>query len=660
MTEWKKVIYNRKIFFAIAVLFLAQLILPIMEEKRTALRWEQQESQSYAEYLAEQEQIYVDGFSERVENVIKQADSYANISIFSQEGSFSQKNAEKTRRDYQNLNGLQIEARPVRTVTAFFDNAGENICLILAAALAALAIIGAGNTKLRRVTYPTRFGRLRLAMEQGAALAGWAVFLSFTFGVGVLAENFLQYRENAWTILTAPAQSFFCFSDFPWRFSLAVALILYLLFRALVLYAFMLMIWAVTLACAHMVLTVLVLGVICAVEFLFYVLIDDANVWYLLKCCNFVFQILENDTFLTYKNLNIMGAAVSRAAVGIMALAAFGMLNFTGAVLLHCRCYPCSSRWRRFLKFADRLAERFEVRRARFLEKCSVGGMEIYRIFISGKGAFAILIFAVLIAWRADFTQIQRSASQTMYYTFMEEHTGEPDSESEAALEEVEAELKEVDDLYMEKTVSGELSVGESIELSFWYESYEQERLFAQKVRSETDALTQIKADSGIDVWYVNQYSYRHLLECDDAILNIALLLVSFWLCTTAYAGERASGMAFLVNGSSQRESLYRTRRRILLSFVSCLYVLVLCCTIFTVALVNGLSGGMAPVQSILSLADFPIRCTIWQYFAARFLVKYCLLVLLSGFVSVMSENILCKNGRAYGVKGRKSVEKFW
>ncbi len=653
--EWKKILVNRKLSALMIALILIQMLVFWQDCEKNDRMWIERYGQAYDAHLKEQELQHIDTYRAKVQAIMEQADAMDGISIFSQENSFSKRNVALTKKAFEPLLDIELAYVKGRTVTEFFAFRFGGLCVCLCGLAIALELSEIRKSKVRSIIFPTEHGRLRLAFEKSGALFLWAFAVTFLFQAGILLEGMLLFHENPLTFLSCPAQTFSCFADFPLKITMGQALVLYLLYRTVILYVIMVLVWSAALIFDHMVLAVGISGGFIAAEYFLYAKIEGNNVWKLLKYCNIWYQAIENDYFTKYQNLNVLEYAVNRNAAIVAALAAAYLLGSGVGIFICCRRYPCSSKVRRLHRAMDAVKIKLENFRGRFLEKRSLAGMECYKVIVSQKGLAAILLLSLLICYRADFTQIKRSTQQELYYAFMEHYIGEPGEDSDREIAQLSDKLEQVDIKYAQQyaeAVDGDAK----FVLTMWYDSFSEERLFLKQIREQTESLKSISQESGIAVWYVNLHSYDHLLKSDDAMLNLGLLLVILWNCIGMYIGESGSGMVCMINSSYREKFLYRTKIRVAMIITTVVYFAVLLFEIISVAAVYGLKGIGAPVQSILALSDIRIHCTIWQYFFARYLFKYLIFAAVCTGVCKMLETVICKKGLRNGIKNRKPV----
>lgn len=654
--EWKKILVNRKLLALMIVLFLMQTITFWQDCEKTDRKWIERYGQTYDTYLKEQELQHIDTYRAKVQAIMEQADAMNGISIFAQKDSFSNRNLALTKKAFEPLLNVELTYVKGRTVTEFFSFRFGGLCALLCGLAIAFELSEIRKKRVRSITFTTEYGKLRLALEKAGALLIWAFGVTFLFQTGILLEGVLLFREDPLRILFSPAQTFACFEAFPLKAAVWQVMILYLLYRTAILYVIMVLAWSVAMIFDHMVLAVGIGGVFFAAEYFLYANIDDNHVWKLLKYCNIWYQAAENSYFTKYKNLNILEYAVNRNTVMIIAMTIAYLSGAGVAIWISCTRYPCSSKVSRLHRMISAVKEKVEEIRGMCLEKLSLSGMEGYKVLVTQKGLLAMLLLGVLLYYKADFTQIQRSTQQEMYYEFMEHYLGEPDEDSAREIAQLVDRLEQIDVTFSRQLMDESLDAETKFVLSLWYDSFSEDRLFLKQIQEQTESLETISRESGIAVWYVNLYGYDHLLRNDDVMLNTGLLLVMLWICVGMYIGENGSGMACMLNSSYREKFLYRTKRRVAMTFTSLIYFVVLLYEIISVAVVYGISGVGAPVQSVLALSGVRFHCTIWQYFFVRYAVKCVLFLAICLIGCRVSETIICKKGLANGIKSRKSV----
>ena len=653
--EWKKVLINRKLAAILIVLFAVQMFVFGDQIRQNDRGWEERNGQAYDVYFMEQEQRHVEGYHAKVQAIMDQAEALNGISIFAQEQSFSQRNVAQTKEAFEPLLDLELTYVKGRTVTELFSFSFGRLSALLCGLMIAFSYSEITKKSIRKITYPAEFGRLRLAFEKTAALLQWAFAVTLLFHAGIFLEGIILFGENPLTFLSCPAQTFACFADFPLKVNVWQAMLLFLLERTFILSATMTAAWALMLLFDHLVLAAGTVSGWIAAEYFLYTRIDGNHAWKLLKYCNLWYETEGSGYFTNYQNLSILGYAVERNAVILISLTGVYLAGAAVGIVVCCKRYPCSSKVNRLHRAMYAVKIRLERVRGIFLEKHSLAGMECYKVLISQKGVAAILLLALLICYRTDFTQIKRSTQQELYDSFMEQFQGEPGEESDRAVRQLEEKLEEVDRTFAQQ-YSEAADADTRIVLSMWYSSFEEERLFLQQIQEQTEYLKNKLQESGIRVWYVNLRGYRHLLQDDDAILNLGMLIAMLWICAAVYLCESGNGMACMINSCFREKALYRIKMRLAVIIASLIYAAVRIYEVLSVAAVYGISGISAPVQSIPALSHIRVHCAVWQYFLFRYMGIYLIFLAICVGVCRALETIVCKKGLHHGIKNRRIV----
>ena len=153
--EWKKIIYNRKILYVILAIFLLQLFIFVYTGNEAG-----------STIIPEVQQEYVESYHDNIEDVIERAESMGNISIFAEADSFTNRNLERTAKDYKNL----LNVRPVifdyNFLEKFFSSTLLNWAMILCGVLMAVSLVEENRPGLRGMIFATGNGRGRSCFQR--------------------------------------------------------------------------------------------------------------------------------------------------------------------------------------------------------------------------------------------------------------------------------------------------------------------------------------------------------------------------------------------------------------------------------------------------------------------------------------------------------------
>lgn len=626
--EWKIILRKRNTLIAVLLLLLLMMVLFWFQTSDIV---DQQE----------ENQQYVEEFHEKIESVVEQADSIGTISIFSQNDSFSGRNLIKTQNDFSNL----LEIEPVvfdgRFLIEFFSFSMTNIFVIAASLFIVFAFSNEAKLGLKSMIFSTVNGRSCLALRKVTALLWWDAILVVVFYGMTLLLCCLRYQSGIIESLAYPLQSITLFWDFPWKVNIGTFLLVYFLYRWLILFLITLIAWVI-LCCMDQLL--LAVGTICTIgilNFLIYQLVGSNHPLSFLHYCNFWYLMKDASFFTEYKNLNLFSYAVNKNVVITGVYIFFIIVFLWCAIWIGEHKYPYAWKSRRIERWLVKVSRKLQSLFGVFQEKLSLLGAEYYKLLISQKGLVVILVLFVVLVCQTDLTKVQRSGSQDLYYDFLERYMGEPNEQSQQELDELSETIAEVDAEYEKKCEmyeKGELSAEEYMNIVQKNELYVQDRIFLKQIQEQTEYLQNLKEERNISAWYVNEYSYAHLLRVGDTLWNLFLILGIVLLGSGIFSWEKRCGITEIIRGSAVgRKEFFWYKIAAIFSIIAVIYIIVTLFEIGAVKSVYGLQGLAAPVQSVEQLSFVTLSCSIGTFFCILYLAKGILLLALAAIVSAIS-----------------------
>lgn len=636
--EWKKVLRQKKIIGILIGLFFFHIFffLYTMQVENG-----QDTAESDIAYMKEEQEKYIARFHESVEEKVKQADSMSVISIFSQTDSFSSRNLERTKEDFKVLLPVQPKVFYDKFLREFFSYSALNGIVVLCGVVVAMALIDENKSGLRSMIFASVNGRGRLVLEKAAALLLWAFIITVCFYGGTLTASTIFFQGELSGCLNLPIQSLSMFSSLPWRVGIGAFLLIYLCYRWMLLFIIMIIVWTLLYSIDHMLLAGGTAGVFGILAYLFYRLVGSSSPLNILKYCSLWYQVSGNGFFTEYKNLNIFSYALNKNSV-IIAEWLFLVLLFLGlALLVGNYRYPCISAMGRVKRKLLHISKKVQSFQAGFQEKLSLPGMEYYKVLISQKGIVVIIFVIVVLVYQTDFNSVQLSGKQEMYAAFLDKSMGIPDKESQQEIDDLKKLLKEVDEELYDaflKNEKGELSDWDLTQIQRKHESYEQHRNFLELLNEQTTYLKTLKQEKNIDGWYVNVYSYNHLLDDGAMLSNLFLIMGIVLLCSGIFSCEKKSGMLPVIRGSvNGRFGIFQKKMQVAFVLTFLLFLTTAALEITSVAVVYGLKGLEAPVQSLSKFSFVPVRCSIGVFFAGLYIMKAMMMFAVAAFTCMLS-----------------------
>ena len=640
--EAKKIWYNKKIFGGIVVLWCFSVLFFFY---RADAKQMQQDLYGvfYIDNYVQTEREHIASFHKDVEETLEQADSMGAISIFVQEDSFSAKNLEKTKIDYEKLLEVEPEFIENMSLHEFFVEGSVHIFVLMSMALVAYCLLDEDKQGLRAMIFATVNGRGSAIWNKIAALFLWAGILVCMFYGAQLLATVWYYDGDISEYWNVPMQSLSIFRDVPLQLQMGQFLLLYGFVRWFVLFFFGVAVWGILFWVNHMVIGVGTLGGLGLVSLVIYYLIDENNTWNILKFCNPWYWIMGNEFFMGYRNLDIFSQAVNKRTVGFAWVCSSLILVAAMSFFIGIKRYPCEPIKSKWVRWGTRVIQYCKNWKASWMAGLGLTGMEYYKLLISQKGILILLVVAFVFVRQTDFSQIYFSTDQEMYFSFVERNAGVPSEVSERELAEVRALLDAVDKDYQAKELlheAGELSTNEWIAVCIMYDSYFPERTFLSQMEGQTAYLEKLKAEQGIEGWYVNLYGYNKLLSEESIYIKVLLYFAVILLSAGLVSVEKKNGMLPLIRGSACGEKMiFRKKLHVVWTISLLLYTILSGLEFIMVESLYGLGAWGAPVQSIMALSDVPIRCSIGVYFILLFLIRGIGIVALASVSCWVSRN---------------------
>lgn len=586
---------------------------------------------------------YINEYPAYIEGVLKQADSMNTISIFADTDSFSNANLSKTKKDYT---GLQ-EVRPVLFwsdyITKFLDFMPMHGLALLAGIIMVFALLDEKKNGLRSMIFSTINGRGRLVVSKI-----WALFLSagvivlLFYGTGFI-ESSLLYSGDFWSDMAYPIQSVQEFKDFTWNISIGEFCVIHLLYRWLALFILMLIVWTMLFVIDNPIPAFGIMGVAGVAEYILVKTIEANSPVNWLRYMNLWYMYTDKSVFTEYKNLSFFGQPLGKNFVlGITGVLLF-MLFSTLAYCMGIKKYPCSSRTGGWNLWISRIQEKIERLSGRYAGQKTITGMEVHKILFLQKGWMVLVLLCLLFVEQRDFTRINRTAQQDMYYDFMERNEGIPTQESREEIEKLDQTLSKITQEYeqAEKDYEeGKIDLSVEVECENKYIAFEQDRRFLEQVKLQTAYLEQLKQEKNVEGWYVNQYGYIHLLDngnkgmIEDVLFFMGVIL----LCSGVFAFEKKCGTTEMVRGTiNGRKKLFIKKMQVIMALTTFLFLLRSVLELLCIRQVYGLSGLHAPVQSISSLSFVKVSCSLGAFLVYLHLMKLLVMLAVVCFICMLS-----------------------
>lgn len=613
--EWRIILRKRNVLTVVLLLLLLQAFLYWFHSPDVII----------------QQEKYAEEFHANVEAVMEQADSMGSISIFSQKDSFTERNQIKTKEDFSNLLDVEPIVFDGSFLTDYFSFSLTHILAMVAGFFLVFAFSNEDRPGLRSMIFSTRNGRGRLNIRKMMALFFLDAILVVAFYGVTFLLSILRFQTGFIEYLAYPIQSLALFVNFPWRLEIGSFLVIYFIYHWLILFLITLIAWVILCYADRILIAVGTISIIGVLNFVVYQLIGSNHPWNMLHYCNLWYLIKDASFFTEYKNMNLFSRAINKNLLIIIIYFILIFLLTIALVWAGNHRYPCASQNHRIGKGIVKASRYLQNISANVQEGLSTSRIEYYKLLISQKGIVVIVILFLVLLVQTDMTDIQRSGSQEMYYNFMDKYVGKPNEQSQQEIVELSNTIATIDKEYETKVElynQGKLSAEEYMDIVQKDQLYVQDRIFLKQIQGQTEYLQALEAERNIQGWYVNMYSYTHLLREGDILWNTFLIMGVSLLCSSVFSREKQCGITQIIRGTVDgRKEFFGHKIRAAFMVTLGIYLLTVVFEIGAVKKVYGLKGLAAPIQSIEQLSFMTLSCSIGTFIIALYFLKGILLL---------------------------------
>lgn len=376
--------------------------------------------------------------------------------------------------------------------------------------------------------------------------------------------------------------------------------------------------------------TLFLFGVLTAAEYLCMVLIQSNSRLGLLTICNMFSLVEPSRCMVGYFNFLFLGIAVDKSQLLLGMLPVVILL--TGGVAV------CSEAWQRPSVqegLLDRMLGRVMQLLRRLTSGFSVFVMELYKLLVLRKGILVLACLLLLCVSQRDIVGLADSRLDALYRQYLESidrQTGEGAAEY---LESVELEILNTKNSIAEAEKKGE----ETFALTH---VLEQKEALRTKILSGLERKETIFATRGISVFLLQDVDYNAVFgdRCRSyqeryAIFAVVALLV---LQSGIYSFERQQKTEQLIAGTpGGRKRLFLKKLGVSVILTGIVFVITYLPQLASLREAFRLEDWDAPIQSLDSFTDFPLRISIRTWMLGIYGYRFLLLAAVMLFATLIS-----------------------
>lgn len=568
---------------------------------------------------------YALAYQEYLQKILAQSDDLAGISIFRQVDSYSFRNLEKTRSDYEALVGLKTTEGNFKALETVVGFEIADYVIFLFGFTLVWTFFDDEKKGLWCVNYATPGGRMNLALERcGVLLVGNCIFTAALYLL-LFGNAFLLY--GGVEDMGSSVQSSPLFRDCTLRVSASEYLFLFVLLHAAMSFAMSLFVWMVLLFFRNHLLSMALLLFILGAEGALSAVLPEQSIFVVLKYENLFRLIHPGDILYSYRNYNLFSHPVNCFHACLCLIFTTILIGAAVSVgIASCR-RPIAGEGKAEAVIARWQTKANEVYH-RGLSHLSVLGMEFYKVFIMQKGGLFLIVWLYLLVGGIDTGSVFYLGTGAVLKDIYKEYSGPDDGRLRSYVEKQESIL------LMEKTryekmaeayKAGAVSKEKLENASLHYSSFSTLESSIDSVNMQLAYMERVRKERGIPVWFLSNKGYKILWTGDGLYLGqgygeqeqrgLLAVIVLTLLLSTVFSYDRTCGMEKMLRATPYgREKLFYIK--IFMAFLCCL---VICLTTYGLELyevqrlypVNCLE---APIQSLDFMEDFPFPISIGTF----------------------------------------------
>lgn len=571
---------------------------------------------------------YIAQFYKKYDTMIENAELLKYIHTFNGENSFSMKNAEKTLKAYEGFKNIEVSLGNNQAVLSFSEFKITDYILMGFMLIIVMMFIHERRLGLWSIVHSCKKGRYEIAVNRAVIIAAAGIIGSIILYTENIFLSFVLYGGIEDT--GRSIQSVYEFSNCTYQVTIASYIVIHILMKAFVLMIIGCIMWLIVSALSNVTPAIILMIIIFGAEYAWYSELQIQSNIGILKFFN-IFSIMSlNDEYLNYLNINIKGSPVNTFSICIAAGMILLILALALAIIVNGKKHTVAVQ----SKISSLISH--IISKIKFLK----GGVhialtEMYKILIVQKGIFVILALMLICYTQISEEKYTLSLENTLILAYDEMLEGPV---TEEKLEFIEKERQDV---------LKEFELGRNDAYFLAKENV------LKKLEGFAEDYNRVKAEKGIEIWYVNDFGYRELFGDgvkDEGILySIEALLFIVLLSGTFFSFENKNKAALVVRSTIKGRNNTYLSKLLITAMLSAVVMVPIYGVEFYNAVYNfKIASFNAPVQSLELYREFPFNISIMGFIIIIYLIRFlcifsvgCITLLISEFAKTNTEAIV-------------------
>lgn len=388
------------------------------------------------------------GYNEFLHKTQVEGENISDISIFnsSSGNNYSNKNIEKTVKDYSELQGIEPNFQSgkwIEVATEFYIT--DILIILMVCLIIYISIFYEKEKNLHAVIRVSKYGKLHTAICKLMAFQLSCIIITVIFYGGNLVYSFvnLSIPNLSYTI-----QSIAIFSTTTLKISISIYFLIFLISKAIVFIIIGNIMLLIAIMSCYIFIPYISIGFIMVASYTMWKVIIPTSKYAIFKYLNLVGLLDINKVFGEYLNINILNAPINLYKLWLIFVIAFLALINIAIVIAYCRIKKISVR-------------SIDFKRKKFSPHTSLFKHELYKILIMKKGILIIVLFIMATAYLYTNNSYYISGGELKYNQYMKKLEGKLTSEKEEFLykekekfENAEKKVEEIDKSLRDKEIT--------------------------------------------------------------------------------------------------------------------------------------------------------------------------------------------------------------
>ncbi|WP_370830926.1 hypothetical protein [Clostridium sp.] len=388
------------------------------------------------------------GYNEFLQNTKEQGENISDISIFkSLSGNeYSNKNIEKTVKDYNKLQGINPEFQNSKWLQVATEFPFTDILIILIlCVIIYISVFYEKEKNLHAVILVSKYGSVHTALCKLIAFQCSCIIITGIFYGGNLIYSLSNLSIPS---LSVAIQSVAIFSTAILKINIGSYLLIFLLSKAMAFIVIGNIMLLIAIISQYIFIPYISIGLMMIASYTMWKVIIPTSNYAVFKYLNLVGLLDINKIFGEYLNINILNIPVNIYKLWISFVICFLLITNIAVLITYCRIKKISIR-------------SIKLNKNKFSPHTSLFKYELYKIFIMKRGIVVVLAFITAAVYVYANNSYYISGGELKYKQYMKKLEGNLTSEKEGFLykekekfENAQKKIDEIDELLKNKEIN--------------------------------------------------------------------------------------------------------------------------------------------------------------------------------------------------------------